>query len=436
MSTRTLYKMGPRWRVAVVLAVVALAAALLGALQPLRAGAQESATPMATAAPVSGEDDGEAAAVAAVGAALGGAMAATFGGEPTTLAVVGEAEQRLAPDIATVTLGVQTTGKTAGAAITANSEAMASVLAAVKDIGIADEQVRTTRISLRPVYAPRPRPQPDATPTVPTIIGYEATNTVAVRIKDIESIGDVLDTGLEAGANQIGGISFALENQLEPYLDALDEATRLARRKADVLAAAAGLWVVGIAQITEESSGGPSPIGRGGGGGIAFAESAISVPVQSGEVAVRARVRIEFLVASPLLAPGGDGAVPEAKPTPTPLKRLALVGPEWTLISYGSGAAPQAVLADSTVTAQFSAEGLTGAAGCNRYFGAYDSKDKTLTIGPLGSTRMACSAPEGLMEQETTFLAALQAAQSYAIDGDRLLITYGSENEVLTFAAR
>ena len=246
-----------------IMLVVALVAGVLsagpgGALHPTSAGAQAAATP-------------------------------TSSGTATTLNVVGATEERHAPDMAIVSLGVHTTGTTAAEASNTNNETMTAVIAAIKATGIADQQIQSTSISLTPVYS---WPSDNDNDTPPKITGYEATNTVSVRVLAIDRLGSVLDAGLGAGANQLAGVSFALQDQTQPYLDALATATQEARRKAEAIAAAAGMVVGGIIEISEETAGAPQPfLARA----ASFAEAATaSVPVQAGEIVVAARVRVQF----------------------------------------------------------------------------------------------------------------------------------------------
>ena len=246
-----------------IMLVVALVAGVLsagpgGALHPTSAGAQAAATPMSN-------------------------------GTATTLNVVGATEERHAPDMAIVSLGVHTTGTTAAEASNTNNETMTAVIAAIKATGIADQQIQSTSISLTPVYS---WPSDNDNDTPPKITGYEATNTVSVRVLAIDRLGSVLDAGLGAGANQLAGVSFALQDRTQPYLDALATATQEARRKAEAIAAAAGMVVGGIIEISEETAGAPQPfLARA----ASFAEaSTASVPVQAGEIVVAARVRVQF----------------------------------------------------------------------------------------------------------------------------------------------
>lgn len=99
-----------------------------------------------------------------------------------------------------------------------------------------------------------------------------------------------------------------------------------------------------------------------------------------------------------------------------------LEGTSWQAISYNNGKqAVTSVLAGTELTADFGADGsLSGSAGCNQYSGQYEIDGNKITIGPLASTEMYCEGPAGVMDQESQFLAALQSAATYKIEGNRL----------------
>ena len=105
-----------------------------------------------------------------------------------------------------------------------------------------------------------------------------------------------------------------------------------------------------------------------------------------------------------------------------PLQHAALTGATWRAIFYNNGrGAAVSVLDGSTITATFGADGqVSGSAGCNRYHAAYSVKESSITIQAPASTRMACSEPEGVMQQEQEYLNALPTAATYAIQGQRL----------------
>jgi heat shock protein HslJ len=101
-----------------------------------------------------------------------------------------------------------------------------------------------------------------------------------------------------------------------------------------------------------------------------------------------------------------------------------LGGSEWKVVNYNNGKqAVVTLIPGSDISLGFGADGeVAGSGGCNRYFGPYQSQDASLQVGPLASTRMACEAPEGIMEQETQYLTALQEAATYTIEGSTLTI--------------
>jgi len=119
------------------------------------------------------------------------------------------------------------------------------------------------------------------------------------------------------------------------------------------------------------------------------------------------------------------------------LPQAPLTGTLWTLESYSlEGDAVSSVIAGTTVTAEFAPDGnVTGSAGCNRYFAAYEVSGKTMTIGPAGSTKMYCGEPEGIMEQEARYLSLLESVAGCRIDGDRLDLLDEAGKTLLSYRA-
>jgi heat shock protein HslJ len=102
----------------------------------------------------------------------------------------------------------------------------------------------------------------------------------------------------------------------------------------------------------------------------------------------------------------------------------------WVLISYGEPGKLKAVIADTEITTEFvnAEETVKGSAGCNSYFGRYELEGRQLSVpGPVGATEMYCMEPEGVMDQEQEYLAILQLAESYEINGSELQINCGSQ---------
>ena len=142
---------------------------------------------------------------------------------PTVLSLNAEARTFRKPDLAVFSAGVTSQGKTAAAALTANSADMNRVIAALKAAGIADRDIHTSNLSLNPLYAPQVvRADGQVENPEPRIIGYQVNNQVTVRQRKLADYGRVLDTLVSVGANQVNGPSFELDNSEA----ALDEARR------------------------------------------------------------------------------------------------------------------------------------------------------------------------------------------------------------------
>jgi heat shock protein HslJ len=115
-------------------------------------------------------------------------------------------------------------------------------------------------------------------------------------------------------------------------------------------------------------------------------------------------------------------------PAPEPL-----VGTNWTLDSFYTADAVSSVIAGTTITAVFDKDGsVAGSAGCNHYFASYTVTGTTLSMGPVGSTKMYCTSP-GVMQQESTCLASLGRAKTFTITGDRLSLVDAKGTTLLSF---
>lgn len=170
----------------------------------------------------------------------------------TLLSVSAEAEARRVPDVATISAGVVTQAVDGNAAMRQNAEQMDKVMAAIRAAGIADKDIQTSGINLFPQYR-------HAENEAPKITGYQASNTVSVKVRDLPKLGKVLDALAAQGANQINGPSFEID-QPEPVRDeARLAALKKAQARAETYAKALDLRVRRIVSISEGGSGGPRP---------------------------------------------------------------------------------------------------------------------------------------------------------------------------------
>ncbi|HET7714204.1 MAG TPA: SIMPL domain-containing protein [Bauldia sp.] len=206
----------------------------------------------------------------------------------------GEGFVMVVPDIAIVTIGVTTRAETARAALDQNSAETARVIAAITGAGIEARDVQTSGLSVFPVYEERP-PRADGEGGIvalPKIVGYQVQNEVRVTVREIGKSGALLDQVVSAGANQISGIYFDVSDPAAAADEALRKAIADARRKAELMAAAAGVRIVRILDI---SGGGSFPVFRAE--RAAFDAAAPSVPVMPGETRVSANANIIFEIA-------------------------------------------------------------------------------------------------------------------------------------------
>jgi heat shock protein HslJ len=119
----------------------------------------------------------------------------------------------------------------------------------------------------------------------------------------------------------------------------------------------------------------------------------------------------------------------------TPATSVSLEGTSWQLTGLNTGLAMMSPVDDSEITATFEDGTVSGTAGCNQYNAPYTLEDATLTIGPAAGTRMACMEPEGVMEQEADYLAALEDVVTYTVLRDQLRLTDADGATLLSFVA-
>ena len=185
--------------------------------------------------------------------------------------------------MATVDLGVRTLAKTADVAVAVNNRKAADLVSALKSLRLQPEDIQTTGFN---VHAERQfhRDRPD------TITGYWATNSVSVRVRDLTLVGEVLQKAVDAGANDVHGLSFFVEDPGPLLTEARRKAMTDARNRAATLAAAAGVEVGRVVNIRELQSGSPAMLESR----LMRQSAAASVPVQPGDLDVSARVEVVF----------------------------------------------------------------------------------------------------------------------------------------------
>ncbi|MGL4395749.1 MAG: SIMPL domain-containing protein [Hyphomicrobium sp.] len=202
-----------------------------------------------------------------------------------TITVSATGSVMAAPDMAQMSAGVASDAPTAREALAKNTAAMSKVIAELKAKGIEAKDIQTSQFHVEPVYVYGKEGQP------PRVTGYRVNNQVSVRVRDLAKFGDVLDHLVAVGANQVNAMSFDVSTA-----DVLkDEARKLAvanaRRRAELLAAAAGAELGAVMQIAEDAAV-FQPV-RKFSARAAMAEGA-PVPVEAGESELEARVTVTW----------------------------------------------------------------------------------------------------------------------------------------------
>ncbi len=170
----------------------------------------------------------------------------------TTLDLSAYGEIKAAPDMATITLGVTTEAGTAVEAMRANAARMSAVTAALKRGGIAAKDIQTSGLNLNPQYAYEQN-QP------PKLTGYQASNLVTVTVHDLDRLGQAVDATVGAGANQIHGIAFGIDNRTPVENAAREAAVRALAAKAELYARATGHRIVRLVSLGEGAASYPIP---------------------------------------------------------------------------------------------------------------------------------------------------------------------------------
>ncbi len=205
----------------------------------------------------------------------------------TVLDVSAEGRTTRVPDVATIRAGVVSQAATAAAALSDNAQRMNRVLAALRKAGVAPRDIATASVGLSPQYRYAEN-QP------PVITGYQATNSVSVRFRDVAKSGVILDALVGEGANQIDGPNLSIDQPDAALDEARADAVKRARARAELYARAAGMRVTRIVSITEngENAGSPNPP-------MLMARASMakdSTQIVAGEKDVTVNVSVRFLL--------------------------------------------------------------------------------------------------------------------------------------------
>lgn len=217
---------------------------------------------------------------------VGWARAESLRDSVSTVAVVGEAVEDVAPDRATLRFGVVTERPTAAAAANDNATVIAAILDDLKKMGVVDADMQTQGVSLQPISTE----ERDAKGKVKTIQSYRASNTLAVRVTPVEKAGDVVGRVIDKGANSLDGVDYD-HASLDAKRDELRaKAVKDAERRARIYAEAAGLRLARVIEIRPADA--EPALMKSFDARMAAAPAAASVPLRPGQQRISERVAI------------------------------------------------------------------------------------------------------------------------------------------------
>jgi uncharacterized protein len=207
-----------------------------------------------------------------------------------SVTVTGMGQATAQPDTAVIVVGVRTENQNASAALTQNSEQMDTLMNTLTGAGVPMENIQTRSVRLSPLYDFQPRP--DGTTDQPLIRGYEAVNTVQVRVDDIDQTGALLDLVVQEGGNIIENIWFEINDRNELIQQARQAAIEDAREKAEQLAQLTGTSLGIVISINETTMGIPRPFAQQ----EFAADAAMAVPIAPGEQEVIVSLTVTWAI--------------------------------------------------------------------------------------------------------------------------------------------
>lgn len=200
------------------------------------------------------------------------------------ITVTGRGEVQAKPDLAQVSVGVVSEAKTAAEALSQNNAAMRRLLETLQTRGVESRDVQTTSFNVSPRYQ-----HDEQGRELPRIVGYQVNNQVQVRVRQLDGLGPVLDELVRDGANQVHGIAFSIAEPAALLDETRTKAMEDARRKAELLARAAGVRLGRPLAIVEAGAALPQPMPMQR---MMAAESA--VPIASGELGLESQVTVSY----------------------------------------------------------------------------------------------------------------------------------------------
>lgn len=210
---------------------------------------------------------------------------------PRTITVVGEGTVATQPDVAQITIGVEVMGDNAQEASADAAATMQAILDALEELDIAAKDIQTSGYN---IFVERPM-TPDGTASGAVI--YRVNNSVSVTVRDLDAVGDVLDAAIAAGANNIYGVNFSLDDPDEVMAEARGLAAEDALARAEELAGLHGVALGEVVSVSEVINGMAVPMYDSVNASMGMGSAA--GPISPGELEMTARLQVVYAIAGP-----------------------------------------------------------------------------------------------------------------------------------------
>lgn len=204
---------------------------------------------------------------------------------PPTISVNGTGKVSVVPDIATINIGVESQSENVSEALAANNEKAKAISAKLQELGVEVKDIQTSNFNIYPIHNYNPEGQPTDT-------RYNVNNTVVVTVRDLSSLGKLLDEVVQSGANSINGISFNVQDRSKAVSEARRLAVEDARAQADEVAAAAGVSITRVYNISVYIDDGAQPMYD-----MKVSAESSEVPVSAGQLSITVQVSATYEIA-------------------------------------------------------------------------------------------------------------------------------------------
>ena len=206
--------------------------------------------------------------------------------ELPVLSVDGRGSASIAPDQAVLVVGVTSHAHSANQAQAENAQKSAAIVQALKQLGVAGNDIKSQNFSFRPDYRTDEKHRNEIT-------GYTANHALQIKVRDIAKAGKIVDAALQAGANEVNSLRFSVSNQEQERREALNKAIADARSKANIIASGLGRQIVGIKSVSENTG---YIEARSYNGDMLMASKAAATNIEPGMISLDANVHIEYLL--------------------------------------------------------------------------------------------------------------------------------------------